>query len=43
MSTVAAQASPSTAVRGALIVALSAAAFGAMAIFGRYAYAGGVD
>ncbi|WP_414451321.1 DMT family transporter [Burkholderia sp. 22PA0099] len=43
MSTVAAQASPSTTVRGALIVALSAAAFGAMAIFGRYAYAGGVD
>lgn len=29
--------------RGALYVALSAAAFGAMAIFGRYAYAGGAD
>lgn len=30
-------------VRGALLVALSASAFGAMAIFGRYAYAGGTD
>lgn len=30
-------------VRGALLVALSAGAFGAMAIFGRYAYAGGTD
>jgi drug/metabolite transporter (DMT)-like permease len=30
-------------VRGALFVALSAAGFGAMAIFGRYAYAGGTD
>lgn len=30
-------------VRGALLVALSAASFGAMAIFGRYAYAGGTD
>lgn len=29
--------------RGALFVALSASAFGAMAIFGRYAYAGGTD
>jgi drug/metabolite transporter (DMT)-like permease len=29
--------------RGALLVALSASAFGAMAIFGRYAYAGGAD
>ncbi len=29
--------------RGALFVALSAGAFGAMAIFGRYAYAGGAD
>lgn len=29
--------------RGALLVALSASAFGAMAIFGRYAYAGGTD
>jgi drug/metabolite transporter (DMT)-like permease len=28
---------------GALLVALSAASFGAMAIFGRYAYAGGTD
>ncbi|MGZ2745625.1 DMT family transporter [Burkholderia stagnalis] len=35
--------SPSGALQGALYVALSAAAFGAMAIFGRYAYAGGVD
>ncbi|AJX33237.1 DMT family transporter [Burkholderia oklahomensis] len=34
---------PSAALRGALYVALSAAAFGAMAIFGRYAYAGGAD
>ncbi|GLU35219.1 DMT family transporter [Trinickia caryophylli] len=33
----------STALSGALFVALSAAAFGAMAIFGRYAYAGGAD
>ncbi|CAN0622649.1 drug/metabolite transporter, DME family [Burkholderia multivorans] len=33
----------SAAVQGALYVALSATAFGAMAIFGRYAYAGGVD
>lgn len=31
------------AVAGALFVALSASAFGAMAIFGRYAYAGGTD
>ncbi|TKC83152.1 DMT family transporter [Trinickia terrae] len=30
-------------VRGAAFVALSAIAFGAMAIFGRYAYAGGAD
>ncbi|WP_206953230.1 DMT family transporter [Trinickia acidisoli] len=30
-------------VRGALLVALSASAFGAMPIFGRYAYAGGTD
>ncbi|MGN6229602.1 MAG: DMT family transporter [Trinickia sp.] len=30
-------------VRGALLVALSAASFGAMPIFGRYAYAGGTD
>ncbi|RKP44930.1 DMT family transporter [Trinickia fusca] len=30
-------------VRGALLVALSASAFGAMAIFGRFAYAGGTD
>ena len=30
-------------VRGALLVALSASAFGAMVIFGRYAYAGGTD
>ena len=30
-------------VRGALLVALSASAFGAMAIFGRYAYAAGTD
>jgi drug/metabolite transporter (DMT)-like permease len=29
--------------RGALLVALSASAFGAMAIFGRFAYAGGAD
>jgi drug/metabolite transporter (DMT)-like permease len=29
--------------RGALLVALSAGAFGAMPIFGRYAYAGGTD
>jgi len=29
--------------RGAAFVALSAIAFGAMPIFGRYAYAGGVD
>lgn len=29
--------------RGALLVALSAASFGAMAIFGRFAYAGGAD
>lgn len=29
--------------RGALLVALSAASFGAMAIFARYAYAGGTD
>ncbi len=29
--------------RGALLVALSAACFGAMAVFGRYAYAGGTD
>lgn len=38
--------SPSTradTLRGALLVALSAASFGAMAIFGRYAYAGGAD
>ncbi|HIH2657716.1 TPA: DMT family transporter, partial [Burkholderia cenocepacia] len=33
----------SAALQGALYVALSAAAFGAMAIFGRYAYAAGVD
>lgn len=31
------------ALRGVLYVALSAVAFGAMAIFGRYAYAGGAD
>ena len=31
------------ALRGALFVALSASAFGAMPIFGRYAYAGGAD
>lgn len=36
-------ASHSNAVRGALLVALSASAFGAMAIFGRFAYAGGTD
>lgn len=30
-------------IAGAFFVALSAAAFGAMAIFGRYAYAGGTD
>ena len=36
-------ASRSNAVRGALLVALSASAFGAMAIFGRFAYAGGTD
>lgn len=35
--------SSSAALQGALYVALSAAAFGAMAIFGRYAYAAGVD
>lgn len=35
--------SSSAALRGAFYVALSAAAFGAMAIFGRYAYAAGVD
>ncbi|NIF09786.1 DMT family transporter, partial [Burkholderia sp. Ax-1735] len=33
----------SAALQGTLYVALSAAAFGAMAIFGRYAYAAGVD
>jgi drug/metabolite transporter (DMT)-like permease len=36
-------ASPNNALRGALLVALSASAFGAMAIFGRFAYAGGTD
>ncbi len=35
--------SPADTVRGALLVTLSASAFGAMAIFGRYAYAGGTD
>ncbi|MDN7606732.1 DMT family transporter [Burkholderia multivorans] len=40
---IAAARSSSAALQGALYVALSAAAFGAMAIFGRYAYAGGVD
>jgi drug/metabolite transporter (DMT)-like permease len=35
--------SPADTVRGALLVALSASAFGAMPIFGRYAYAGGTD
>lgn len=40
---IAAVRSSSAALQGALYVALSAAAFGAMAIFGRYAYAGGVD
>ncbi|WP_186022013.1 DMT family transporter, partial [Burkholderia gladioli] len=35
--------SSSAALQGAFYVALSAAAFGAMAIFGRYAYAAGVD
>ncbi|WP_179401718.1 DMT family transporter [Burkholderia guangdongensis] len=35
--------SSSAAAQGALCVALSAVAFGAMPIFGRYAYAGGVD
>ncbi|WP_082742321.1 hypothetical protein [Burkholderia sp. MSMB1078WGS] len=34
---------PFAALQGALNVALSAAAFGAMAIVGRYAYAAGVD
>ncbi|WP_124094457.1 DMT family transporter [Burkholderia gladioli] len=43
MVTALAQAPSSAAVRGALFVALSAVAFGAMAIFGRYAYAAGVD
>lgn len=35
--------SSSGALQGVFYVALSAAAFGGMAIFGRYAYAGGVD
>lgn len=34
---------PTDTLRGALFVALSASAFGAMAIFGRLAYAGGTD
>lgn len=34
---------PADTLRGALFVALSASAFGAMAIFGRFAYAGGTD